>query len=549
METKHKILTFLSFTALLSGCFQQCKEDTSKNAVNTNDKIGQSIPVQAPRTLAIGNASEPSSLDPQIASGLTEAKILQGLFEGLLVSNSRTTEPMPGVAKTYSVSKDGLIYTFHLRDNARWSNGDRVVAKDFVNTVQRGLSKSLASPWIDQYLLIKNAKNYYNGTLVEFNKVGIFAIDDSTLKIELEKPVSYFASLLTHWAWSPIQKQNINSFGDFYDRNNRWTRVGHIVSNGPFLLESNNIGDKVVLVKNPYYWEAAHVAIDRIEFPSGLDINTEENMFQCGLLDITDNVPSEKISKYKQEGLLKTAPTLGSSYFCFNCNRAPFDDVRVRKALSLAIDRHQIGVLRGRGEGFEAYSLVPPGTANYESSSLFSSNIKEARKLLSEAGFPEGKGFPKVTILYNSSTNWKMIAEAAQEMWRKNLGIEVDLHGIEWGVFVQERRSHNFDICRGGWIGDYNDATTFLDLFKSDNNNNHPGWKNSEFDKMLAQADVAGLQHSRKTFLENAEKILIEDMPIIPLYFDATCHLVNPNLGGWHANILDWHPLKYIYRK
>ncbi|UPA28329.1 MAG: peptide ABC transporter substrate-binding protein [Verrucomicrobiota bacterium] len=497
-------------------------------------------------TLRIGNSTEVATLDPQLAPGLDEGKVVSAIFEGLFVPATRDLKPLPGVAESYVVSKNRREYTFTLRENARWSNGDPVVAGDFVNAVRRGLSTNLGSPWAELYFVLLNAQRYYNDEVTDFSKVGIEAVNSRTLKLTLEEPIDYLPSLLMHWAWSPVHKTSIKRFGSPYDRNNPWTRVGNIVTNGPYVLQSIEVGDKIVVSKNKYYWDYDNVAIGTIQFLSGVDTMTEENMFNANQIDITDNVAAEKIEFYKSQKLLKTTATLGSFFFWFNCTRPPFDDVRVRKALSLAIDRSAIGKLRGRGDGFEAYALVPPGTFNYNADRhLMSEDVTLAKQLLREAGYPDGKGFPKVAFVYNTTPGQKLIAEAVQEMWRRNLGIKIDLQSFEWGVFLGERRAHNFAICRGGWIGDYNDATTFLDLFRSDSPNNHAQWKNKEYDALLEQAAKA--PENRAAILSEAERLIFDEMPIVPLYYDSTCHLVAKRVGGWHANILDWHALKFVY--
>jgi oligopeptide transport system substrate-binding protein len=498
--------------------------------------------------LRIGNSVEPATLDPQLATGLAEAKIVAELFEGLLIPDSRTLKPLPGIAQSYAISPDGLEYTFFLRSNIFWSNGDPVVAQDFANAVERGLSKTLASPWIEFYFLLKNAQQYYKGEILSFSKIGIEVISSKILKFTLEQPTDFFLSLLTHWAWAPINRKSIEQHGDFFDRNNRWTKVENIVTNGPYLLKSVEIGDKIVLQKNRRHWDAKNVKISGVHFISNVDPSTEENMFATEQLDVTENVAADKIAFYREQGSLKSSPSLGSSFYWINCRRKPFDDLRVRKALSLAVDREAIGKLRKRGAGFEAYALVPPGTMNYLSRNAFQpdTNCNRAQKLLAEAGYPNGKDFPQITILYNTTDNLRIISEAVQEMWRKNLNINVNLQGIEWGVFLAERRRHAFDICRGGWIGDFNDATTFLNLLTSQNSNNHGQWSNQNYDHMLQQASNERDSEKRAEILANAEMLMFEEMPIIPLYFESICHLVSSRLKGWHANILDWHPLKFL---
>jgi oligopeptide transport system substrate-binding protein len=495
--------------------------------------------------LRVGNAVEPATLDPQLAPGLTEAKIVTELFEGLLVPDARTLEPLPGMARSYSVSPDGLEYTFSLRNNIFWTNGDPVVAQNFVDAVERGVAKSIASPWVDFYFLLKNARPYYEG-IISFEKVGVRADSPQILKLTLEQPTDFFLTLLTHWAWAPVNRKNIEQYGDFFDRNNRWTKPENIATNGPYLLKSAAIGDKIVLQKNKQYWDARNVKISDVHFISNVDPATEENMFATKQLDITENVPADKMAFHRSRSTLKTSAALGSSFYWFNCKKMPFDDPRVRRALSLAVDRAAIGQLRNRGPGFEAYALVPPGTMHYPSKNAFQADAALAQQLLADAGYPNGENFPPFTIFYNTTDNWKIISEAVQEMWRKNLNIHADLQGVEWGVFLAERRRHAFDICRGGWVGDFNDATTFLNLLLSQNNNNHARWGSEDYDRLLQQASREKSPEKRAKILAQAEVLMFAEMPILPLYFESICHLVAPRVKGWFPNILDWHPLKAV---
>jgi oligopeptide transport system substrate-binding protein len=289
--------------------------------------------------LRIGNAVEPATLDPQLATGLAEAKIVSELFEGLFVPDGRTLEPIPGMAQSHAVSPDGLEYTFFLRDNIFWSNGDPVVAQDFVDAIERGLAKSMASPWVDFYFLLKNARSYYGNEGVPFREIGARAESPKVLQLTLEQPADFFLSLLTHWAWAPVNRKNIEQHGSFFSRSNRWTKAKNIVTNGPYLLKSVEIGDKIILQKNERYWDEKNVKIDGVHFLSNVDPSTEENMFATNQLDITENVQADKIALHRSRGTLRTAPSLGSSFYWFNCKKKPFDDPRVRRALSLAVDR------------------------------------------------------------------------------------------------------------------------------------------------------------------------------------------------------------------
>ncbi|MDR2735336.1 MAG: peptide ABC transporter substrate-binding protein [Puniceicoccales bacterium] len=504
---------------------------------------GGCVKKESTAILRVGNSIDPSSLDPQVASGVSEIKLLAALFEGLVVLHPETLEPMPGMAKSWTVSKDFRKYKFKLRKDAVWSNGDPVIAEDFVFLVKRGLSKKLASPWTDMYFFIKNARSYYDGELNDFDKVGIKAISKRRLKIKLENPVPFFLSIVSHSSWFPVNARTVLDHGHMDDRTSRWTKIGNIVTNGPFVAKSWVLSDRFVVAKNRNYWDRDMVRLKEIHFIPA-DADTEERMFRSGEIDITETVSISQIERYKGSDCLKVNNGLGCVFLWLNCQKAPLDNKNVRKALSFAINREALCKISNRGEK-PAYSLIPHGTMDYKSKDLFQEDMDASKKLLEEAGFKNGNGFRSLTFLYNTSESIRFIAESTKETLRKSLGIDVVLENEEWKVFLDSRRSGRFDIARGGWEGDYNDATTFLNLFRSDDPNNHGRWRNPEFDKMLDKA--LGDAKNRSEFLEIAEGILLDEMPIIPLYFRTTAHLVNDKIGGWHGNVLDYHPWKSIF--
>jgi len=441
------------------------------------------------KILLIGNGADPSDLDPQITTGLNEFNIESALFEGLVIPHPADLSPLPGVAESWEVSDDGLTYTFHLRHNARWSNGYEITAADFVFSAKRILAPALGGSYAYMLYPIRNAKAFNKGELKDFERVGVKALGSHTLEYTLNAPTPYFLTLMYHNAWFPVHHSTILKHGKFDERGTRWTRPDNFVCNGPFHLQSWKISEKVTVRKNPYYWDAANVKLNGIDFYPINNVNTEERGFRAGQLHLTGSVPPAKIQRFKDNHypFLKNAPWLGSYYYLLNTKQPPLNDKRVRQALSLAVDRQMlVDNIRRSGE-LPAFHFTPPDTAGYTSRASVHENIAEARQLLAEAGFPEGKGFPQLELLYNTSEGHRKMAEAIQQMWNKNLNIQVELVNQSWKVYLDRRTNGNYAIARASWIGDYNDPNTFLDLMVSDSGNNHTGWANVRYDVFLAK--------------------------------------------------------------
>jgi oligopeptide transport system substrate-binding protein len=495
----------------------------------------------------VGNGVEPASLDPHAVNGKPEADILLALFEGLLVPDPKTAEPRPGAASSWHVSPDELRYVFNLRENLRWSNGDPLVAKDFVYTFRRAISPKMGNPWASFYYNVRNAEAYVKKQIDNFGDVGIRAIDDLTLEIVLERPVPYFLELLTLSAWLPIHRDTIEKFGALDERDTRWIRPGNMVSNGPFMLKSWENGSHILVVKNPYYWDKDNVALDKIYFHPVEDTAVEERMYAAGDLDITSKAHVGKRPHYAKKGELYLNPHMGCTWVAVNCQRPPFDDPRVRKALALAIHREEINKIRGFGKGLEAYGVVPPEVGNYRTIEQgFQEDIREARRLLAEAGYPEGKGFPQTEVLYRLTDEYRLIFEALQSMWERNLGIHFDLVGQEWKVYLSKLEQHDFSLSRHCWVGDYNDPTTMLDIFESGSANNYTAWSLPRYDYCLHQARITNNKEKRIDLLQEAERIFVEEMPAIPVFWMSSEHLVSPRVKGWYPNVMDTHLWKNI---
>lgn len=494
-----------------------------------------------------GNGPEPEDLDPHIVEGLPEHRILLSLFEGLVNYDPVDSHPVPGVAKSWDISKDGRLYTFHLRDDAKWSNGDPVTAEDFVFAFQRMLSRNLGAPYADRFYAFTGGEDYHKGVIDDFSKVGVKALDDHTLQLELVKPLPYFLSMLTFMSWYPVHKDTILKHGKIDQRGTGWTRAGNLVSNGPFRLKNWKIGTGIVVEKDPNYWDAKNVKLKEIHFHSLENHNTEERAFRTGGIHLTETLPLPKVASYKDTPYLFSAPYFSVYTYGFNTQKPPFDDERVRQAMSLALDRKSIVEnVTKRGED-PAFSFVPPGAAGYVTTAKLEENVERAKELLAEAGYPNGEGFPKVTLLYNTSDSHRSVAEAMQHMWAKNLNVHVELVNQEWKVFLKERSSISNNLYRLGWVGEYLDPNTFLEIFTSDSGNNTSGWKNAEYDNYILEANSTLNQKKRFEYFDKAENLLMKELPVLPIYFYVTTYLVQPAVKGWYPNLLDLHPYNRVY--
>ncbi|WOO39939.1 peptide ABC transporter substrate-binding protein [Rubellicoccus peritrichatus] len=497
------------------------------------------------------NGADPATLDPQLATGVIEFDILLSLFEGLMKPNPVTLDPEPAVAESYEASEDGKRYTFFFRKDALWSNGDPITAHDFEFSYKRILSPNLGSQYAYMLYPILNASKFNQGEIDDFAEVGVKAIDDHTLQIDLESPTPYFLSLILHLSWYPVHPPTILKHGEMDELGTRWTRPGNMVSNGPFALKKWSVNDDLVVTRNTNYWDNDAVALNGIHFLPIENLNTEERAFRAGQVHITKSIPLSKVDSYRASGSkdLRINPYLGIYYYTINTTRPPLDNIEVRKALSMAIDRKLITEKILKGGQLPALHFTPPNTGGYTTEYNVQENVEEAQKLLADAGFPGGKNFPVIELLYNSSESHKLIAEAIQQMWKKNLGIDVSLINQDWKVYLNSRRQKDYDIARASWIGDFVDPINFLDLMASYSGNNHTGWASLEFDELLDEASRTSDPEKRFTILQEAEAMALKEMPVIPIYFYMSVYLVNPAVEGWHANILDWHPYQAISLK
>ncbi len=496
--------------------------------------------------LHIGNGAEPSDLDPHGNSGQTDSQIKRALFEGLVSRKADTLEVIPGVAESWEVSEDDLTYTFFLRENARWSNGDPVTAHDFVWTWQRGLNPALGNPYAYMFFIFKNAEAYYNGDLSDVSAVAIRALDNHTLQFELADPTPYVLELLSFKTMYPVHRATLEKFDAVNQLATPWTRPENFVGNGPFVIKEWVVNRVLSVKKNDYYWDKTSIKLNEIHFHAVQSLAAEERMFRAGQLHMTLDLPPEKIEGYRTENhpAHRNFVLYSTYYYALNTHRPPLDDVRIRKALAYAVDRQLLTERVTKGGEIPAYAFTPPNEYGYKPQARMPEDVALARQLLAEAGYPEGKGFPKLTVLYNTLEHHQTIAVVLQQMWKENLGIDVNLQNEDWKVWLASINLGNFDISRSGWGGDYVDPNTFLDVHLSGGGNNKSNWSNARYDELIRLAAQARDPQERFAYFQEAEAILVEEAPIIPLYTYKRNRLVHPAVKNWHSNILD----DYFYR-
>jgi oligopeptide transport system substrate-binding protein len=501
-----------------------------------------------------------ATLDPHLAVNIAEVDLATALFEGLVTEDPTDLHPVPGVAESWDVSPDALTYTFHLRADARWSDNSPVTAADFVAAWRRVLTPSLAADNASLLYVLQGAEAFHKGAATDFSTVGVTAPDPHTLRVTLDHPVAYFLSLLTHPAWLPVKLDAIARYGSPYERGTAWARPGRLVGNGAFTLKSWQPNQLIALEKSETYWDRAHVRLHGIRIYPIDSRDTEERMFRSGQLHVTYALPASKIETYRQDSpqFLRTDPYLNTYFLRLNLHTAALGDVRVRRALSLAIDRAAITEKILRGSQQPATALTPPGLPNYtpppsedpshSSHPTYQSYSPEfARQLLTDAGYPAGKGFPPLELLYNTSDLLRPIAETLQEMWRRELGIEVNLVNQELKVVQSERRSGQYQLLLSDWVGDYLDPLTFLDILRSDSGNNYTGWSDARYDSLLFAAARNTAPPARAAQLRDAESLMLAAAPIIPLYYNTHTFLLQPSVHGWHPTLLDHHPYKSVW--
>jgi oligopeptide transport system substrate-binding protein len=504
---------------------------------------------ESPADITIINTAEPETLDPALLTGIPEMRIAIGMFEGLTRLDPKTAQPVPGLAQSWDISPDGKIYTFHLRTNLVWSTGGPITADDVVYSWIRTLDPSTASDYAGQLFYLKNAEDFNAGKIKDSSLVGIRAPDKFTVRAELNNPTSFFLDICSMSLTYVVPRQTIEKYGD------RWLMAKPLPSSGPYELIYWRLNDKVRLKKNLHYWDAANTQSAILDILPIGSPSTAFDLYEQGAVDIIwdkEVVPAELLDVLMKRPDVHPFNYLATYFVNFNVTRKPLDDPRVRKALALAVDRNRIVEKITRGGERPVSHLVPDGTENYTPPNGLDYNPALAKKILAEAGYPDGKNFPRIEYMFNAPAGGgakihEDIAIELQQMWHDTLGINMDLRQVEWKVYLNSTSHLDYDLGRGDWIGDYDDANTFLDLFLSDSGNNRTGWKNARYDALIGKANGQTDLKKREELFQQAETILVRDgLPIVPLYIYAGINYYHTNIDGIYQNILDDHPLNYI---
>lgn len=501
------------------------------------------VPGTAIQDFNYNNATEPHSLDPALMQGTPEFRICMALFEGLVVPNAQTAKAEPGLAESWTISGDMKTYTFKLR-KAVWSDGTPITAQDVVDSWMRTLDPSTDAMYASSLvgsIVGASAFNHGKGLRAE---VGIRALDVQTFEVEFVEPMPYAIEMLTQPCYAVMPMHAIKKFGK------NWAKPGNIVSNGPFVLQEWVPRQRITVTRNKNYWDAEHVKLDCITFFPDESAQEAYGKYKAGELDWLSWIDPRQYDEIKSR--LDYHQMTGSTvyYYCLNVYKKPLNDVRVRKALSMALDRQELCEKILTGGNLASGGFVPP-MGSFKTTPGTTFNPEKAKQLLVDAGFPEGKGFPKFKLIFNTSNNHKKIAEWVKVQWKTVLGIEIKIENVEWSRFLDLRTKHDFEISRAGWQADFADPMNFLNLFRSRAFWNDGQYSNARFDELLATSDRLPLGESRDKVLMQAEDLMIsEDQAVIPLYFYTNQNLINlDKWGGWYENSMDIHPWKAIYKK
>ncbi len=495
--------------------------------------------------IVIVNGAEPETLDPALLTGQPEMRLAQGLWSGLTGLDPKTARAIPDLAASWDISPDGHIYTFHLRNGIAWSTGEPITADDFVYSWIRALDPKTASDYAGQLYYLKNAEAFNAGKIKDPSLVGVHALDKSTLRVELNHPTPFFLDLCAFPTLNVVPRQTIEKYGD------RWLMARPLPVSGPYELVDWRLNDKIRLHKNPRYWDARDTQSSIIDFLPITLPSVALNLYMNGEADIVWDkglIPTELVDVLIKRPDFHRFNYLGTYFVRFNVTRKPFNDPRVRRALALALDKELIVKKITRAGEQPASHFVPDGTANYTSPDGLGYDPGAARKLLAEAGFPGGNGFPRFEYMFNSAPLDENIAVELQQIWLKNLGIHMELRQLEWKVYLNAQAKLDYDVSRSSWIGDYNDANTFLGMFTSDNGNNNTGWKNARYDTLIGEANEQADLAKREKLFQQAETVLVRDeAPIASIFFYKGVNYFDTNrIQGIYENILDQHALQYI---
>jgi oligopeptide transport system substrate-binding protein len=495
------------------------------------------------QTLLVGNSAEPADLDPQTAAVLSDQNILMALFEGLTALDEQTAQAVPAAAERWEVSGDGLTWTFHLRDGLKWSNGDALTADDFVQSWRRVLIPALAAENASYLYALKNAEAINGGKLTDATVLGASAPDPRTVVLTLERPTPYLPALVSLPAWFPVNVRVLAKFGPLTQRGTPWTRAGNLVGNGPFSLKEWTQNARIVTVQNPHYWDAAHRQLQSVVFLPIENSDTEERDFRAGQLHLTFTLPVSKLATWREKdpAKLRVDPLLQIIFLRLNTKKPPLDDPRVRRALSLAVDRDTLARTVLAGSRAPAHSFTPPGTGSYTARAHLGTDFEAARKLLAAAGHPGGRDLPTLEIQTLNNDLHAKLAEALQAIWQRELGIRVTIAPTEQRTWIQNQQSLNYAISTAAWTADFPDPVTFLGLFPTGGTYNWTGWSNAAYDHLLDTAALTTDAAKRAEIFQQAETLLLDEAPVAPICFGAQIYLIDAAVKNWAPAPLVFH--------
>ncbi|UNL86058.1 peptide ABC transporter substrate-binding protein [Priestia koreensis] len=514
-----------SILLLLAGALAGCSSSKS-----SSDSAASTKGVKQEITVNLGG--EPYTLDPAFASDTTSFWVIDHLYEGLY-THDKKGKVVLGAASDVNVSDDGRTYTFTIRDGAKWSNNDPVTAKDFEYSWKRVLNPKTAAYDPSSFYYIKGAEQY-NAGKGKVEDVGITAKDDKTLVVELNQPIKFFPKVLLGEGFLPVNKNVVEA-------NQKWSaEASGIVTNGAYTASEWKHNADLTLQKSKTYWDKKNITMGTIHFKMVADSTTEYQMYKSNELDLVKSVPADVIDQEKGSKEFKNSPSFSVYTYSFNVNEKPFNNAKIRKAFSEAIDREAItkNISKGGEQpayGYVAYGVKEPSGKDFrdEAPTYYKFDKKDAKKLLAEGMKEEGwSKLPAVTLKYNSEANHKKIAEALQEMFKQNLDVNVKLENQEWKTYIDTFKQKNFQMARMGWVGDFLDPYPVLNLYSAKSSSNFTNWKNQKFDELLQQSLVEQDEEKRFKLLHEAEDVLMDDMPIIPIYFSSTNSLIKTNIKG-----------------
>ena len=502
-----------------------------------------SVSPPSANVLRFNNGTEPETIDPARLSGQPDGRVAMLLFEGLTSRDPQTLESRPAQAYRWEVAADGLSCTFHLRPGVAWSDGAPVTAGDFVYSWRRALSPATGSRSASLFYPIANAERFNKGTLADSTRVGVRAEDDSTLVVTLGEPTAYFLFLTGDPNFLPVPRRTIERWGG------AWTEPGHEVGNGPFLLTRHVHGERMEFARNARYWDATAVKLDGVVAYAVDDMNTSTNLYKAGELDWSPSgyIPAPFLPYLRGYADYTSGEYQGTYFYCVNTTRKPFDDVHVRRALSLAIDREAIARDLFKGTRRAWGRIAPSGYPGYDAPPAVGFDPAAARRELALAGFPDGRGFPRFSILFNTSEDSRRIGEAIQAMWARELHVAVELENQEYASYLEATTHLRYTVAKRTWIGDYLDPNTFLEPLRSGDGNNRTGWADARYDALLREAAGTLDPQRRFALLRGAEARALDAAVFLPIYHYATHELVKPYVRGLYPNALDFHPLTRVW--